>query len=222
MWCFTLNTFFSNDWTVRLGQVLFEYNFYPFFSIVGKTLYTLRALLLPPSSNDVSADTAMMKILLSFLLKLCSHHPPTFTSLLQPTLKQHRAWHNYLAQLFPKHFEILNFLMLFKQCNAQAFFGKEGTEEHDFLVAFNDYRIKLFFASLDLTINKRSGQLFEQFASTYWCCGEFQSFLVIVSRSCRALQNRFWTSCGWAWPFRFLQCQISRHETQFTTWCFKL
>ena len=105
---------------------------------------------------------------------------------------------------------------------SRVFFGKEGTEEHDFLEAFNDYRIKLFFASLYLTINKRSGQLFGQFASTYWCCGEFQSFLVIVSRSCRALQNRFWTFCGWAWPFRFLQCQISRHETQFTTWCFKL
>ena len=106
--------------------------------------------------------------------------------------------------------------------NIRVFFGKEGTEEHDFLEAFNDYRIKLFFASLYLTINKRSGQLFGQFASTYWCCGEFQSFLVIVSRSCRALQNRFWTFCGWAWPFRFLQCQISQHETQFTTWCFKL
>ena len=101
-----------------LGRYCLNIIFIHFFPIVGKTLYTLRALLLPPTSNDVSADTVMMKILLNFLLKPCSHHPPTFTSLLQPTPKQNCAWHNYLVQLFPKHFEILNILMLFKRCNA--------------------------------------------------------------------------------------------------------
>ena len=36
---------------------MFEYNLYPFFSIIaGKTLFTLSDLLLS-SSNDVSADT---------------------------------------------------------------------------------------------------------------------------------------------------------------------
>ena len=59
MWCFTLSTFLSNDWNVRLGQVMFEYNLYPFFSIIaGKNLFTLRASLLLSSSNDASADTA--------------------------------------------------------------------------------------------------------------------------------------------------------------------
>ena len=54
-----MSTFLSNDWNVRLAQVMFEYNLYPFFSfIAGKNLFTLRASLLLSASNDASADTA--------------------------------------------------------------------------------------------------------------------------------------------------------------------
>ena len=79
--------------------------------------------------------------------------------------------------------------------NIQAFLSTECTEEHHFQEVFDHYRINVFFALL---------------------------YLASGCRSCKALQNRFWTSCGWPWPFRFLQCQIYGYETQFTTWCFKL
>ena len=40
----------------------------------------------------------MMRVLFSFLLKLNSHRPYTFTSPLQQTLKQNlRAWHNFCS-----------------------------------------------------------------------------------------------------------------------------
>ena len=37
----------------------------------------------------------------------------------------------------------------------QAFFGKKGTEEHDFQESFGHYRVKVFFASLSVAINDK-------------------------------------------------------------------
>ena len=71
-----------------------------------------------------------------------------------------------------------------------TFFSKECTEEQDFQEVFDHYRINVFFALL---------------------------YLASGCRSCKALQNRFWNSCGWPWSFCFLQCQIYWYETQFTT-----
>ena len=38
--------------------------------------------------------------------------------------------------------------------NNQGFFGKEDTEEYNFQEVIDDYRVKGFFASLDLAINE--------------------------------------------------------------------
>ena len=75
MWYFTLNIFLSNDWTVGLGQVMFEYNFYLFFSMIASLLLS--------SSNDVS------------------DHPCAFTSVLQQALpKQHPLGRTTLVIFF--------------------------------------------------------------------------------------------------------------------------
>ena len=119
MWCFTLSTFLSNDWTFRLGQVMFEYNLYPIFSvIVGKTSYTLRATLLLSSSIDVSADTVDDEGSFEFSPKA------EFTSPLYLRITLAMDTYNIVLRtttttsILPKHFETLSIQMLFKPCIA--------------------------------------------------------------------------------------------------------
>ena len=53
-----LSTFLSNDWTVGLGQSMFEYDLYPiFFHYCWQNFIYMKASLLLSSSNDVSANT---------------------------------------------------------------------------------------------------------------------------------------------------------------------
>ena len=75
-----------------------------FFSIAAdKTLFTLRASLLLLLSNDASADIADDVSSFEFSPKTDFHHPCTFTTFLQETLKQqHSASDKYYS--IPKTF----------------------------------------------------------------------------------------------------------------------
>ena len=66
---------------------MFEYNLFQVFSIIArKTLFGLRASLLLNHQMIFLLILLMKTVLLSFLLKLSSHHLCTFTSPLQQAL----------------------------------------------------------------------------------------------------------------------------------------
>ena len=69
-----------------------------------QVLFTLRVSSLLSPLNDASGGIADDESFFSFLLKLNSHHPDTFTSPLQQTLKQNqRASNNcYIAKTMMK------------------------------------------------------------------------------------------------------------------------
>ena len=76
---------------VRTGNIWIYFMSHLFSIIVNKFYVQFLSPL-----NDASLIFLIMRVLFSFLLKLNSHHPDTFTSPLLQTLKQnhHRASHN--------------------------------------------------------------------------------------------------------------------------------
>ena len=65
MWCFTLTTILSYDLTVCLGQVMFEYNLYPFFPIIAGKAHTLFIAII--TKWCFCWCCLMMRVLLTFL-----------------------------------------------------------------------------------------------------------------------------------------------------------
>ena len=84
---------FSNIFrsTLCWGGLIFEYILYPIYFLLLPTsfIYNIVSSLLSPL-NDVLSMLLMRRVILSFLLSLSSHHPYTFISPLQQTLKQNR------------------------------------------------------------------------------------------------------------------------------------
>ena len=107
MWCFTLSKFLNNEDLLQyfplhllLEHVMFEYILYSIYFIVLPTRFIyIKSFFIAINIFFFCWYCQWLGwVLFSFLLKLNSHYPHTFTSPFQKTLKQnHPASHNWYS-----------------------------------------------------------------------------------------------------------------------------